>query len=349
MELEKSFKGKNLYKTLVSKKGRIIILLVLGIFLSFLLNLFVGSAGLSMVDTIKTVFGQADKVNRTIIWDIRMPVALSAILVGAGLAVAGAEMQTVLNNPMASPYTLGISSAASFGAALAIILEISISPFLDSILVSLSAFSSAVFTSFLIFSLSKKYNWDKSVMILFGIAMSFLFGALTTFLQYIANENNLQSFIFWSFGDLSKISWKQIFILFFIVASIYLFFFKQSWSLTAMTLGDTNAMSLGIDVKSLRRKSIILISVLSATCVAFAGTIGFIGIVAPHIARILCGEDQRYFLPVSALVGALILSLASILGKTLIAGVILPIGLVTSMVGIPFFVYLIINHKGGSR
>lgn len=346
--IEKSH-GKILYDNIVSKKIYIIIFLVIAIAVSFIVNIFVGSAGLSLRETIASIFGYCDPVNYVIVWDIRMPVALSAILIGVALGVGGCEMQTILNNPMASPYTLGISSAASFGAALVIILNIHISALFDSILISLCAFFFSMLASFTIFTFSKKFNWDRGVLILFGIALNFLFNSLTTFLQFIADENDLQSFVFWSFGDLTKITWQQILILFIVVTVIYLLFFKKSWQLTAVTLGDSAALSLGIDVKKLRRRVIVMISVLSATSVSFAGTIGFVGIVAPHIARMLAGEDQRFLLPISALVGALMLSVASILGKVLVPGVILPIGLVTSVVGIPFFIYLILQHRGGVK
>lgn len=347
--MEKNLQGIDLYKNIIGKKKYIIFLLVTGICFSFVINLFVGSAGLTLIETLKTIFGKSDNINQVIIWDLRMPVSISAILIGAALGIGGCEMQTILNNPMASPYTLGISSAASFGAAIAIILDINALPFLDDILVSFSAFICSILASILIFALSKKFNWDRGILILFGIAMNFLFNSLTTFLQYIANENDLQSFVFWSFGDLTKISWNQILIIFFVLSIVYILFFRKSWELTAIALGDTNATSLGIDVKKTRRFSIILVSIISATCISFAGTIGFIGIVSPHISRMICGEDQRFFLPVSALVGALMLSVASILGKILIPGVILPIGLVTSIVGIPFFIYLILQSRGGFK
>lgn len=341
--------GKALYSNIVSKKKYIIVFLIIAIVISFIVNLFVGSAGLTLVETINAIFGDSNKINRVIVWSIRMPVAISAILVGAALGIGGCEMQTILNNPMASPYTLGISSAASFGAALVIILRISISPFFDNILISLSAFCFSILASFSIFTLSKRFGWDRGVLILFGIAMNFLFNALTTFLQFIADQNDLQSFIFWSFGDLTKINWTQILILFIVLIVIYTLFFKKSWHLTAVTLGDSAALSLGIDVKKMRRTVIIMVAILSATSVSFAGTIGFVGIVAPHIARMIGGEDQRFLLSISALVGALVLSVASTFGKTLVPGVILPIGLVTSMVGIPFFIYLILQHRGGMK
>lgn len=345
----KNEKSLKLYEDIVRKKTNIIISLIFFIAVSFVINILAGSAGLSLRETMETVFNRADNVNSVIVWNIRMPVALSAILVGGILGIGGCEMQTVLNNPMASPYTLGLSSAASFGAALAIILDFKVLPFIQNILISLNAFLCTLLAAFIIIQLAHKFDWDRGIIILFGIAMNFLFGAMTTFLQYIAHESNLQAFIFWSFGNLNKIGWDKVLILFIVFIIVFILFFKKSWELTAMTLGDINAVSMGIDVKKLRRYSIFLIAILSATSVSFAGTIGFIGIVSPHIARMLSGEDQRYFMVISALVGALILSVSSIMSKVFIPGVILPIGLVTSMVGIPFFIYLIINHRGGYK
>lgn len=310
-----------------------------------IINIFVGSAGLTLQQTIRSLFFKEAGINNVILWEIRMPVALAALIIGAALGIAGCEMQTILNNPMASPYTLGISSAASFGAALGIILEVSVFP-AGGAMVTVNAFFFSMLACFLIFSLSKRFEWDKTVIILFGIALNFMFRSLTTFLQYIASEESLQSFVFWSFGDLNKVSYGQILFLLIITVFVLFRFLSKSWQLTSLSLGDINASSLGVDVKRLRRVSIVYIVLLSATCVSFAGTIGFVGIVSPHIARMISGDEQRYFLITSALIGALILSGASILSKVLIKGVLLPIGLVTSLVGIPLFLYLIIKNRG---
>lgn len=339
--------AKDIYKRITHKKTIIILALSIGILLSLIINVFVGSAGLSFSETVNSIFRLSKDTNQIIIWEFRMPVALAAIFIGVALGVGGCEMQTVLGNPMASPFTLGISSAASFGAALAIIMKISVIPGFGSMLISLNAFIFTLIASSIIFIFSRKFNSNREMLILFGIALNFLFGSLTTLLQYVADENDLQTLVFWSFGNLNKIGWGKLGIIALVTIVIFIKFARDSWSLTAMTLGDTNAKSLGIDVNKMRRNTIISVALLSAVAVSFAGTIGFVGLVAPHMARLISGEDQRYFLPISALMGGLILSVASIFSKIIVPGTILPIGLVTSLLGIPFFTYLIMKKKGG--
>lgn len=340
-----SLAARHIYNRITKKKGSLILILALSILSTLVINIFVGSAGLSFSETIKSILMTSTNRNQTIIWHFRMPVALSAIFIGAALGMGGCEMQTILGNPMASPYTLGISAAASFGAAMAIVLKISALPILNSAFISLNSFMFTLVASFIIVTFSKRFTASRSILILFGISLNFLFNSLTTFLQYIANENDLQSLVFWTFGDLSKIGWGKLGVIVAVTILIFFKFASNTWQLTIMSLGDINAESLGIDVDKTRRSTIILVSLLSATVVSFAGTIGFIGLVAPHIARMVAGEDQRFFLPMSALMGALILSTASILSKIIIPGTILPIGLVTSLIGIPFFTYLIIKRK----
>ena len=274
-----------------------------------------------------------------------MPVALSAVVIGAALGMGGCEMQTVLRNPMASPYTLGISSAASLGAAIAIILKFSIIPGVGTVLVTINSFVFTLFAAGILYLFSKSQDADKNTLILFGIAMNFLFGSLTQLLQFIADETDLQSLVFWGFGSLNKVDWNKLSIMTIITIFCGFAFSRNIWKLTAMSLSDESAISLGVDVKKTRRNVIFIIALLSAAAVSFAGTIGFVGLVAPHIARMLCGEEQRYFLTTSALAGALLLSVASIVSKSLVPGTILPIGLVTSLIGIPFFAILIFKRK----
>ncbi len=274
-----------------------------------------------------------------------MPVALSAIFIGAALGMGGCEMQTVLRNPMASPYTLGISAAASFGAAMAIILKFGIIPGMGSFLISANAFLFTLAASGVIFAFSRKQDADRGILILFGIALNFLFSSLTAFLQYVADESDLQTLVFWSFGSLGKVTWGKLGIIVCVTLLCSGLFMKNAWKLTAMSLSDASARSLGVDVSKMRRNTILLVALLSATAVSFAGTIGFIGLVAPHISRMISGEDQRYFLPISALTGSLLLSVASIFSKSLVRGTILPVGLITSLIGIPFFVFLIVRRK----
>jgi iron complex transport system permease protein len=162
-------------------------------------------------------------------------------------------------------------------------------------------------------------------------------------LQYIADENQLQSLMFWNFGSLLKTTWTKFFIVFAVLFICMIILFKNAWKLTAMTLDDTKARSIGVDVSKVRRLVILITSLISAVAVSFVGTIGFVGLVAPHIARLTVGEDQRFFMPLSALLGGFILSLAFLLSKLIIPGVILPIGLVTSVIGIPFFMAIIFS------
>lgn len=338
--------GKSIYNNIVDKKNRIAIYLVFMIIATFIINIFVGSAGLSLIEVISAILRRDGSTNILIVWQFRIPMALSAIFIGILLGIGGCEMQTILGNPMASPYTLGISSAASFGAALAIILDFSLISKFGNLMISLNAFIFSIIGSSIIFAFSKKYEADKNIIVLFGIALNFLFGSMTTFLQYIANENDLQSLMFWSFGDLNKINWSELLIIFVAMVIGIIIFSRNIWKLTAMSMGDISAISLGVDVNKLRRNTFITVAFLSAISVSFAGTIGFVGLVAPHIARLMCGEDQRYLLPISALTGGLMLSVSSILSKSLIPGTILPIGLVTSLIGIPFFIYLIVEKRG---
>jgi iron complex transport system permease protein len=333
------------YAKIVSKKALLIALLAGGILLSSVINLFVGSSGMTVEETAAALLRQGTVNENLIVWDIRMPVVLSAVAIGAALGIAGCEMQTILRNPMASAYTLGLSSAASFGAALAIIMRIGLITVVGKYMVAANSLLFTLLASVTIITFAKKFNSDRGVIILFGIALNFLFSSLTTIMQYIADENDLQELVFWSFGSLTKVTWEKLAVIGVVTIVCFANFMKKSWMLTAMSLSDVNAKSLGIDVGKVRRNTIFIVALLTSATVSFAGPIGFIGLVAPHIARMLSGEDQRYFLPTAALIGAFFLSAASIFSKALIPGTILPIGLVTSVIGIPFFISLIVRRK----
>ena len=184
-------------------------------------------------------------------------------------------------------------------------------------------------------------------MLLAGIGMNFLFSAAQTLLQYAASAEELQTAMFWLFGSLNRSKWEDLAILFPVIVVCFIYIYRNSWKLTAMQLGDAKAKTLGIPVEKLRMRMFIVISLLTATAVAFVGTIGFIGLVGPHIARMLVGEDQRYFIPMSCTCGALILSAAGLAARTIVPGTILPIGVLTSLLGVPFFFLLILKKKRG--
>ncbi|CAI1986013.1 MULTISPECIES: FecCD family ABC transporter permease [Serratia] len=322
--------------------------LALAILGSLLLDFTMGPSGLTLSSLWQTLLdpAAADAGTRVIVWDIRLPYALMAVVVGFALGLAGAEMQTILNNPLASPFTLGVSSAAAFGAALAIVLGIGIPGIPDQWFISANAFIFALFAALMLDGITRWTRVATSGVVLFGIALVFTFNALVSMMQFIASEDTLQGLVFWTMGSLARASWDKLGILFGVFAVLLPLSMMSSWKLTALRLGEDRAVSFGIDVRRLRLATLLRISILSALAVAFVGPIGFIGLVAPHIARMIFGEDHRFYLPASALIGALVLSMASVASKNLVPGVIIPVGIVTSLVGVPFFLSIILRHRG---
>ena len=314
---------------------------------SFFFDLAMGPSSLRLVDTLRAILWP-EAVSRSaavIVWDVRMPAAIMAVLVGVALSLAGAEMQTILNNPLASPFTLGVSSAASLGAAFAIVLGIGIPGVSESWIVTGNAFIFAFASVLLLQSLTGMRGAGVDSLVMFGIALVFTFNALVALIQFVASADALQQLVFWGMGSLSRATWESITILGLVIILTVPFSFGASWRLTALRLGEDRACPFGVNVLRLRFFSLLRISLLAATSVAFVGTIGFIGLVGPHIARMLIGEDHRFFLPASALTGALVMSLADIASKSIAPGVIVPIGIVTSLVGLPVFFSLIFRRR----
>ncbi len=330
---------------------RRIIFILIGLLIcavSFITDVIVGPASLTLRDVWLAVM-QSPEVSKNadvIIWSIRLPTAVMALLVGASLGIAGAGMQTILDNPLSSPYTLGISAGAGFCASLVVVVGLSSLEFLGEFMVPFGAFVFAGLTSFFIYSINKIKNFSSETMILAGIGMMFLFQALQSLMQYMATPEALQNIVFWTMGSLTKANWLSISIVLVVLLVMLPLMMRKSWRLTALKLGDEKASGLGVNVENLRVKIFLFISIITAVAVSFVGTIGFIGIVGPHIARMLVGEDQRYFLPLSAVCGMVILSLASIASKMLIPGAMFPIGIVTAIIGVPFFFSLVLTRKG---
>lgn len=297
--LESTLSVENRYRQLFRQRLVILAVIFIAIIASLLLDFTLGPSGLPLHSLIKTLMHPSGATNgmRVIVWDIRLPYALMALLVGMALGLAGAEMQTILNNSLASPFTLGVSSAAAFGAALAIVLGIGIPGVPESGFIPANAFLFALLSALLLDSLTRWTRVPTSGVVLFGIALVFTFNALVSIMQFVADEDTLQGLVFWTMGSLARASWEKL-------------------------------------------------AVLAALSVAFVGPIGFIGLVAPHISRLLLGEDHRFYLPGSILIGGLVLSLASVASKNIIPGVILPVGIVTSLVGVPFFLSIVMRHRG---
>lgn len=339
--------ARQLYTGLTRRKYQFMFGLLIALATAFILDIMTGPAWLSVSEVFNALVGspQADPANLVIVRLIRLPVAILAVVVGASLGLAGGEMQTILDNPLASPYTLGISAAAGFGAGLALILGVGVIPYTEHVLVPVNAFVFSMGTSLLIYGLAKIKNASSETIVLAGIALLFLFNALNALLQYHASLEDLQAMVFWLFGSLMKASWTKVWIALAVLIVIVPLIVKDAWRLTALRLGDQKADSLGVNVERLRLKTMVYISILTAAAVCFVGTIGFIGLVAPHIARIIVGEDQRFFFPCSALSGALLLSVASVGSKLIVRGAIYPIGIITAFIGVPFFLSVIMGKR----
>ena len=334
------------YTRLTRRRALLLMAVALLIAASLLVDLSSGPSGLPLATLLRTLFerASADPANAVIVWQIRLPYAVMALAVGAALGLSGAEMQTILNNPLASPYTLGVSAAAAFGASLAIVLDLAIPGVAQTWIVSANAFVFA-FASALVLDLVARWRGMSTAgVVLMGIALVFSFHALVELMQFIASADALQGLVFWTLGSLARADWPKIGVLAAALAIALPLSMKNAWALTALRLGEDRAASFGIDVKRLRLGTLLRVAVLSALAVSFVGTIGFVGLVGPHVARMILGEDKRFFLPGSVLAGALLLSLTSIVSKSLLPGVVFPIGIITALVGVPFFFSLILSN-----
>lgn len=337
--------GVAFYARLTARRASLLATLALVVASTAMLDIGTGPAFLSPATVTRSILGWTeDRAVNAIVWTIRLPVALMALTVGAALGISGAVMQTILNNPLASCYTLGISAAAGFGAALAIVAG-GVLPIAIDYAIPLNAFAFAALACALVFLMGRLRGMTPEAMVLAGIALLFLFQALLSLLQFVASPEALQQIVFWLFGSLAKSSWEKIAIVAATTTAIIPVLLADSWRLTALKLGDDRARGLGVDVRALRLRCFVVISLLTGAAVAFVGTIGFIGLVAPHVARMLVGEDQRFLMPMSALCGAALLSTASIASKMIVPGTLFPIGIVTAMIGVPFFVWLVLGVR----
>ena len=321
--------------------------LTLAAMTALLVDIASGPSMLGLMDVFRGLLNPEgiDAGTRVIIEDIRLPYALMAVVVGACLGLAGAEMQTVLNNPLASPFTLGVGAAATLGASLVIAFNISVLGVAAHVLLPLSAFVFAAAASLLILVLSRTLGASVHAVVLFGIALLFGINAVVGLIQFMADAESVQQIVFWTMGSLARASLDKVAIVALVLALCLPFSLRNAWAMTLLRSGEEQARSLGIRVERMRLVVLMRVSLLTAAAMCFVGEIGFIGLVAPHIARLMLGEDHRFLLPGSALAGAVLLSLSSIASKLLVPGVVLPVGIVTALVGIPLFITLIIGRS----
>lgn len=277
-----------------------------------------------------------------IIWNLRLPRIVMAIVAGWGLALAGTVFQAILRNPLASPYTLGIASSAGFGAVTAIVFS---TGFYNEYVIAGNAFLCALFSSFLILGVARMKGAATETLILAGIAIMFLFSSLSSLFQYMGTREEVHAIVFWFFGSLSKVGWKEIGMASAMVCAPCPFLYKMSLDFNLLAVDDESAVSMGINVGKTRLVGLVLASLITAGAICFVGVIGFIGLVSPHIARMLVGGDHRYLFPTAALIGSLLVLAADTAGKTLWAPQVIPIGIVTSFIGVPFLFYLLMRRR----
>lgn len=279
-----------------------------------------------------------------IICEVRLPRILTACVAGASLAVCGAAVQSLMNNPLASPYTLGISSGASFGATLAIVMGFSMGTFIGAYGVAFNAFLFGMVPVIVVLLISRAVRLSPVALILIGVAISQFFGSLSTLVFLGADEGSIEAAYLWDIGSLTNVTWSdfRLMAIMMVVGSILLY--TVSWKFNILTLGEDSAKTMGVDVEKFRVLALALLALMTMSVVAFVGVIGFIGLMAPHMVRAVIGSDNRYVLPASLVAGALTLLVADSIARIASADA-LPVGTVMALFGAPVFLYLIMKRN----
>jgi iron complex transport system permease protein len=347
---DEAVQNSRVYRGYVKKKRLIIGVGLVTLAICTIIAAQNGPIHLSFFDVIKYIVTFDSHGKGGIVWNIRMVRIVGALLAGAGLAVAGVVMQCILRNPLASPYTLGISSAAAFGASFAIIFLNAGSSITTIVLVSnpyittICAFLFSLIATGSILILTKVTRVSPETMVLAGVAISAMFSAGLSFMQYIATDSQLGNIVSWTFGDLGKATWSWNSFIMLVLLPVALYFYYKRWDYNAMEAGEETAKGLGVHTERERMIGMVLASVLSAVIVSFFGIIAFIGLLGPHIARMIIGSDHRHLIPLSIILGAIIMIIADGVGQVILYPSVIPVGIITSMLGGPLFIYLLIRR-----
>jgi iron complex transport system permease protein len=343
-----------------STKRKLIFLGILFVLLTIiaLVATATGVAGISVSDVVRVIVSRIipglhlatiSDLAETVVMELRLPRIFLAMLAGLSLAGAGAVMQGVLRNPLVSPFTLGLSAGASLGAAIAIVLGTSVlgSAFIvaGKYLIVVNSFIFGSITMLLIYGIAKIKGAVPETLILAGVALGYLFQAGVSALKYFSENEALKDLVVWLRGGLWGASWNTVIILAPIVIICLVLLERYSWDLNALGSGEEVAMSLGVNVDRLRLTTLMLATLMASSTIAFTGIIGFIGLVAPHVCRFLVGSDNRFLIPGAALMGAVLLLLADTLARVVLAPVEIPVGILTSLIGAPFFLFLLLKKK----
>ena len=338
------------YKKRRNRKVVYLTVFSFGILILAFVACFIGVTDVTPIKLFNTVFHTNIRkvqplttLETAVLVNIRLCRVAMAVVTGAGLAICGNIMQSITGNSMASPFTTGVSSAAAFGAAIGIVFGGN-----KANITILLAFAFAAVCTVAVYGISMLKDFNANSLILLGVAVNYLFSALNSCLQYFISEHQLASIVYWTFGSLTDVVWSQVLIAFiiFMAAFVFFLFHSKDYNIIASS-GDESAKALGVNVKQLRSISGIIVAFLAATLVSFTGVIGFVGLVAPHIARFVVGGDHSIQLPLSALIGAALVLLSDTVGRSIINPVIIPVGVVISIIGVPIFIYMIMR-KGKS-
>jgi len=326
------------YRTQVRRK-MLLLLGLLGMLLLVAVYAVVkGPYAVLVTDVLRALMGNADVTTGVVISNIRMPRIFAAIVCGWGLSLSGLCLQSLLRNPLGSPSTLGISQGAAFGAAAAIVVFGA-----ETYSVTAFAFGGAMAATLVVLVISGLKRLSPEAVILAGVALSSLFVSATILIQYLATETQLAMVVFWTFGDVARSSWSEIGLLSGVVSAASLYMMMLRWDLNALASGEEAAKGLGVNVERIRMAGMLAATLVSAMATAFHGIIAFVGLIAPHMARRLVGDDHRLLIPFSSILGALLLLSADTLGRELIGSGSLPVGVITSFLGAPMFLYLLIR------
>ncbi len=285
---------------------------------------------------------QPDRTVAHIVLDLRLPRILGAIVCGFALAVCGTVMQSMMKNPLADPYTMGISSGAGFGAALAIILGVEL---VSGGGIIINAFVFAIIPAMVILFLSRFRRATPTMMILCGISLMYLFNAMTQLFMLVADPEDLATVYKWTVGTLDSIDMSELVLVFIVAVAGSLYVQYMANRLNVMGIGDDSAKTLGVDVDRQRLVMLLVITLVAASVVSFTGVIGFVGLVSPHIARLVIGADNRYLIPAAGIFGSVLLLISDIVARTIAAPTILPVGVITACIGGPLFMYLILRSS----
>ena len=337
----------------IGRKLKITISIVISI-VFILLSIGVGSVYISASDILSVIMNKIFGTNLkdtidesvvSILWEIRMPRTFTAFFVGAALSVSGAVIQSLLQNPLASSYTLGVSSGASLGAAIVIVSGIA-GAALGIFLLPLAGFTAGFLTIILVILISSKldHNMGNHTIILFGMVFSLFVNACLTFLSTM-NSQHMQRLILWQMGSFSGRRWVHVAILFTCSVLGTLFVLKYVRELDIMTFGDEQAMSIGVDTGNVKRILLLAASFLTGVAVCFAGIIGFVDLTIPHVVRRLFGSKHKYVIPISFIMGGAFMCFADMLSRSLMSPREIPVGAVTAFVGAPFFAYVYFKGK----